>query len=260
MAERLKEQLLDSRKLADVVVGPDAYRDLPRLLQLVQANPATSATGSAMNVQLSLEETYADVAPLRQPSATSAFLAIMRGCNNMCSFCIVPYTRGRERSRPLQSILDEVKALSDQGVREVTLLGQNVNSYADTSTPAPPSAAAARDANSSSSSSSDPGAQLPLFSQHYAPGFSSVYRPKREGAVNFAELLHQVAAVDPEMRVRFTSPHPKDFTEDVLHVSGWGWGWASANLHVPGGRGPASMTRMPLLTCCILVLACCACS
>uniref|UniRef100_A0ACB8F765 Uncharacterized protein n=1 Tax=Sphaerodactylus townsendi TaxID=933632 RepID=A0ACB8F765_9SAUR len=128
MAERLKEKILDQEKMVDVVAGPDAYRDLPRLL-------AVAETGQqAANVLLSLDETYADVLPVQtSTNSTSAFVSIMRGCDNMCSYCIVPFTRGRERSRPVASILQEVQMLSDQGVKEVTLLGQNVNSYRDTS-------------------------------------------------------------------------------------------------------------------------------
>ena len=126
MAERLKEKLLDHDGLVDLVVGPDAYRDLPRLIDSIEGG--TSST--AMNVQLSLDETYADIAPVRQGSSTtSAYVSIMRGCDNLCSYCIVPFTRGRERSRDPHSIIDEVRRLSAAGYKEVTLLGQNVNSY-----------------------------------------------------------------------------------------------------------------------------------
>lgn len=127
MAERLKTKLLESDKMVDLVVGPDAYRDIPNLLRVVHGSGE-----AAVNVQLSLDETYADIAPVRaDPHSPSAFVSIMRGCNNMCSYCIVPFTRGRERSRVISSIVDEVRALSDQGVKEVVLLGQNVNSYHD---------------------------------------------------------------------------------------------------------------------------------
>ena len=126
MAERLKHQLLEKDQLVDVVAGPDAYRDLPRLLSRAVDGD------SAINTLLSLDETYADVAPVRTAeNRLSAYVSIMRGCNNMCSYCIVPWTRGRERSRDVQSIVDEVKRLSDEGFKEVTLLGQNVNSYND---------------------------------------------------------------------------------------------------------------------------------
>ncbi|XP_015276372.1 PREDICTED: CDK5 regulatory subunit-associated protein 1 [Gekko japonicus] len=190
MAERLKEKILDQEKMVDVVAGPDAYRDLPRLL-------AVAETGQqAANVLLSLDETYADVLPVQtSTSSTSAFVSIMRGCDNMCSYCIVPFTRGRERSRPVASILQEVQLLSDQGVKEVTLLGQNVNSYRDTS-------------------------EVQFLSGAPAPlsrGFSTVYKPKA-GGLRFAALLDRVSLVDPEMRIRFTSPHPKDFPDEVFQL------------------------------------------
>ncbi|XP_060086467.1 mitochondrial tRNA methylthiotransferase CDK5RAP1 isoform X2 [Heteronotia binoei] len=190
MAERLKEKILDQEKMVDVVAGPDAYRDLPRLL-------AVADTGQqAANVLLSLDETYADVLPVQNStSSTSAFVSIMRGCDNMCSYCIVPFTRGRERSRPIASILQEVQLLSDQGVKEVTLLGQNVNSYRDTS-------------------------EVEFLSAAPAPlsrGFSTNYKPKL-GGLRFAALLDRVSLVDPEMRIRFTSPHPKDFPDEVFQL------------------------------------------
>lgn len=127
MAERLKTSLLEENSV-DFICGPDAYRDIPTLIDI-----ATSTDQKAANVQLSFEETYADLRPVREVSSISAFVSIMRGCNNMCSFCIVPFTRGRERSRNLLSVVDEVKQLVDQGVKEVVLLGQNVNSYHDKS-------------------------------------------------------------------------------------------------------------------------------
>ena len=226
MAERLKSKLLETDGLADVVAGPDAYRDLPHLISLVR-----SGQTSAMNVQLSADETYADIAPVRR-QGPSAFLSIMRGCNNMCSFCIVPFTRGRERSRPSSSIIDEMRMLSDQGVKEVTLLGQNVNSYADFSGAETPHGAA-----------DSTGAQQPAFGE-YAPGFTSVYVPRREGAMRFGELLDRVAAVDPEMRIRFTSPHPKDFPEDFLRVIG-AHNNICKQLHLPAQSGSTSvLTRM----------------
>ncbi|XP_003384079.1 PREDICTED: CDK5 regulatory subunit-associated protein 1-like [Amphimedon queenslandica] len=189
MAERLKEKLLDTDKQVDLIAGPDAYRDLPRLLAVTESGEA------AVNVALSLDETYADVSPVRlNESSPTAFVSIMRGCDNMCSFCIVPFTRGRERSRPMSSIISEVKSLSEQGIKQVTLLGQNVNSY--------------RELSPSHSSSS-----LTNLSR----GFSSIYKSK-EGGRRFAELLHEVAQVDPDMRIRFTSPHPKDFPDELLEV------------------------------------------
>lgn len=169
MAERLRTKLLDEEKLVDLVVGPDAYRDLPRLLD------EREATGqAAVNVHLSREETYADVAPVRYASnGVSAFVSIMRGCDNMCAFCVVPFTRGRERSRPAASILGEVQALVDAGYREVTVLGQNVNSY----------------------------------------------RADEGGThVSFAELLYRISLLSPELRIRYSTSHPKDCSDELLHV------------------------------------------
>ncbi|XP_067287088.1 CDK5 regulatory subunit-associated protein 1 isoform X2 [Pseudorasbora parva] len=191
MAERLKSELLEREKLVDVLAGPDAYRDLPRLLSLAHGGQRAS------NVLLSLEETYADVMPVHQTlEGHSAFVSIMRGCDNMCSYCIVPFTRGRERSRPLSSIVEEVRMLSDQGVKEVTLLGQNVNSY--------------RDLSEDQVICSEGNTQL-------SRGFKTVYRTK-QGGLRFANLLDRVSLIDPDMRIRFTSPHPKDFPDEVLHL------------------------------------------
>ncbi|XP_042743393.1 mitochondrial tRNA methylthiotransferase CDK5RAP1 [Lagopus leucura] len=190
MAERLKEEILHREKLVDIVAGPDAYRDLPRLLAVAESGQ------QAANVLLSLDETYADILPVQTSAGgKTAFVSIMRGCDNMCSYCIVPFTRGRERSRPVASILQEVKILSDQGVKEVTLLGQNVNSFRDMSEVQFHSAAA------------------PVLSR----GFSTVYKAK-PGGLRFAHLLDQVSRIDPEMRIRFTSPHPKDFPDEVLQL------------------------------------------
>ncbi|NXR16734.1 CK5P1 protein, partial [Cinclus mexicanus] len=187
MAERLKEEILHREKLVDVVAGPDAYRDLPRLLAVAESGQ------QAANVLLSLDETYADILPVQtSPGGTTAFVSIMRGCDNMCSYCIVPFTRGRERSRPIASILQEVRMLSDQGVKEVTLLGQNVNSFRDMSEVQFQSVAA-------------PG---------LSRGFSTVYKAK-PGGLRFSHLLDQVSRIDPEMRIRFTSPHPKDFPDEA---------------------------------------------
>jgi tRNA-2-methylthio-N6-dimethylallyladenosine synthase len=168
MAERLKNKFLDEEKMVDLVVGPDAYRDLPNLLQEVQEGH------KAVNVFLSREETYADITPVRLDSnGVSAFISIMRGCNNMCSFCVVPYTRGRERSRDPYSIVKEAEELFSQGYKEVTLLGQNVDSYKWTS---------------------------------------------ESESVNFAQLLEKVALVHPDLRVRFSTSHPKDITDEVLYT------------------------------------------
>ena len=170
MAERLKSKFLEEEKLVDMVVGPDAYRALPTLIE-------EAATGQkAINVLLSREETYADISPVRIDSnGVSAFVSIMRGCNNMCSFCVVPFTRGRERSRDAASIVAECKELFDSGYREVTLLGQNVDSY--------------------------------YFNESI-----------NDKPVTFAQLLEKVALISPLLRVRFSTSHPKDITDDVLHT------------------------------------------
>ena len=172
MAERLKTKLLEEEKLVDIVIGPDAYRDLPTLL-------ATAEGGDkGINVQLSREETYADISPVRlDGNGVSAFISIMRGCDTMCSFCVVPFTRGRERSRDTFSILAEAKQLYDQGYREVTLLGQNVDSY-------------------------------------------KWENPETGKTTNFAELLELVALVEPNLRIRFSTSHPKDITDEVLYTMG----------------------------------------
>ncbi len=170
MAERLKAKLLEEEKIVDMVVGPDAYRDLPRLLEEVETGQ------KAVNVFLSKEETYADIAPVRlNTNGVTAFISIMRGCDNMCSFCVVPFTRGRERSRDAHSIVKEAEELFGQGYREVTLLGQNVDSYKWTSEDG---------------------------TEH----------------VNFANLLEKVALVNPDLRVRFSTSHPKDITDEVLYT------------------------------------------
>ncbi|MCU0352991.1 MAG: tRNA (N6-isopentenyl adenosine(37)-C2)-methylthiotransferase MiaB [Cytophagales bacterium] len=186
MAERLKSKLLEEEKIVDMVVGPDAYRDLPRLVDEADGGQR------AVNVFLSREETYADISPVRLNSnGVTAFISIMRGCDNMCSFCVVPFTRGRERSRDPHSIVAEARDLFDKGYRDVTLLGQNVDSYRLTPDPSPKE----RGGNNSS----------PLGGG-------------REGAVTFAQLLEMVAQVHPDLRVRFTTSHPKDLTDEVLHT------------------------------------------
>lgn len=164
MAERIKDQIIDKEQLVDIVVGPDAYRDIPNLLEEVHDGR------KAVNVLLSLEETYADISPVRTSgNGVTAFVSIMRGCDNMCAFCVVPFTRGRERSRPLTSILREIEELSEQGYKEITLLGQNVNSY-------------------------------------------------QYEDIDFTRLMDEASKVNPEIRFRFSSPHPKDFPEPLLHL------------------------------------------
>ena len=170
MAERLKSKLLEEEKLVDIVVGPDAYRSLPGLIEEAETGQ------KAVNVLLSREETYADISPVRLDSnGVTAFISIMRGCNNMCSFCVVPFTRGRERSRDTHSIVQEAEQLFEQGFREVTLLGQNVDSY------------------------------------YWVD-------EQKDEIVTFAQLLAKVAQIDPLLRVRFSTSHPKDITDDVLHA------------------------------------------
>ncbi|CAB3360477.1 Hypothetical predicted protein [Cloeon dipterum] len=190
MAERLKEQLIEKERSVDIVAGPDSYRDLPRLLALSRDRH------TAVNVMLSHDETYADVMPVRlDQNSKTAYVTIMRGCDNMCTYCIVPFTRGRERSRPISSIVDEIRYLSQQGIKEVTLLGQNVNSYRDLSEQQ----------------------HFVAADTNLAKGFKTVYKSKKGGR-RFADLLDRVASIDPEMRIRFTSPHPKDFPDEVLEV------------------------------------------
>jgi tRNA-2-methylthio-N6-dimethylallyladenosine synthase len=168
MAERLKTDLLEEEKLVDIVVGPDAYRSLPRLIEEAETGQRS------INVLLSREETYADISPIRLNSnGINAFVSIMRGCNNMCSFCVVPFTRGRERSRAASSILQECIELFNNGYREVTLLGQNVDSY-------------------------------------------YWHDESRDHSVTFAELLEMIAQISPLLRIRFSTSHPKDITDEVL--------------------------------------------
>lgn len=164
MAERIKENIIEQEQLVDIVVGPDAYRDIPNLLKEVNDGR------KAVNVLLSLEETYADITPVRTSgNGVTAFVSIMRGCDNMCAFCVVPFTRGRERSRPLSSIMNEVNQLNEQGYKEITVLGQNVNSY-------------------------------------------------QYEDIDFTRLMDEISKANPEIRFRFSSPHPKDFPEPLLHL------------------------------------------
>lgn len=186
MAERIREQIIDQEKLVDLVVGPDAYRDIPNLLSDVDDGR------KAVNVLLSLEETYADISPVRTSgNGVNSYVSIMRGCDNMCAFCVVPFTRGRERSRPMDSILREIDELNEQGYKEVTLLGQNVNSY------------------------------------------------NHEG-IDFTRLMDETSKRNPEIRFRFSSPHPKDFPEPLLYLIA-----DRPNLcnyiHIPAQSGSSSM-------------------
>lgn len=205
MAERLKAKFLEEEKLVDIVVGPDAYRSLPALVEEAEGGQ------KAVNVLLSRDETYADIAPVRLDSnGVSAFVSIMRGCNNMCSFCVVPFTRGRERSRDAASIVAECKDLFDKGYREVTLLGQNVDSYYYQAPLNPPDGGTLEPYNSST-----------LSNNKTATVLSEIKAPPPEGfgeAVTFAMLLEQVALISPDLRVRFSTSHPKDITDEVLHT------------------------------------------
>lgn len=186
MAERVRDQIIDREKLVDLVVGPDAYRDIPNLLSEVLDGR------KAVNVLLSLEETYADISPVRTSgNGVTAFVSIMRGCDNMCAFCVVPFTRGRERSRPMDSILREIDELNQQGYKEITLLGQNVNSY-------------------------------------------------KHETIDFTRLMDEASSRNPEIRFRFSSPHPKDFPIQLLHLIA-----ERPNLcnyiHIPAQAGSSSM-------------------
>jgi tRNA-2-methylthio-N6-dimethylallyladenosine synthase len=207
MAERLKAKFLEEEKLVDIVVGPDAYRSLPGLVEEAEGGQ------KAVNVLLSREETYADISPVRLNSnGVSAFVSIMRGCNNMCSFCVVPFTRGRERSRDAESIVKECKELFEQGYREVTLLGQNVDSYYyQHQAPPPPEGGIVESAKIEKSFK---------LSESKAPSLEGFGEASSGGggAITFARLLEQVAMISPLLRVRFSTSHPKDITDEVLHT------------------------------------------
>lgn len=203
MAERLKAKFIEEEKLVDLVVGPDAYRSLPGLI-------AEAETGQkSVNVLLDRDETYADISPIRLNSnGINAFVSIMRGCNNMCSFCVVPFTRGRERSRDAASIVNECKTLFDEGYREVTLLGQNVDSYYQAPAISPKGGPHGEDINETKN---------PLNLQR-AKATTTGGVEESEGPVTFALLLEKVALISPLLRVRFSTSHPKDITDDVLHT------------------------------------------
>lgn len=182
MAERLKEKFLEEEKIVDLVVGPDAYKDLPNLINEVEAGR------DAINVLLSKEETYGDISPVRlQSNGVSAFVSITRGCDNMCTFCVVPFTRGRERSRDPQSIIEEVNELWDKGFKEITLLGQNVDSYL-------------------------------WYGGGLKKDFKNASEIQKATAINFSQLLKLVAEAQPKMRIRFSTSNPQDMTLDVIEV------------------------------------------
>lgn len=205
MAERLKQQFLEQEKLVDLVVGPDAYRDLPNLLEQAEDGHR------AINVILSKEETYADLTPVRLgTNGVTAFISITRGCDNMCSFCVVPFTRGRERSRDPETIINEAKDLFAKGYREVTLLGQNVDSYL------------------------------------YAGGGlkkEALTEEQKANSVNFAQLLEKVALIDPDLRVRFSTSHPKDMTDEVLYTMAK-YENICNNIHLPVQSGNSKVLQM----------------
>ena len=193
MAERLKEKLLETEQLVDIVVGPDAYRELPLLVAEAEAGH------KAVNVLLSREETYADISPVRMDrNGVSSFVSIMRGCNNMCAYCVVPYVRGAERSRNPVSVLKEVSDLFETGYREVTLLGQNVDSY------------------------------------KWDNGNITT---------GFPELLEEVAALSPLMRVRFSTSHPKDISDDLLHVIAR-YDNICKHIHLPAQSGSSRILKL----------------
>ena len=182
MAERLKNKFLEEEKIVDLVVGPDAYKDLPNLLEEVEEGR------NAVNVILSKEETYGDIAPVRlQSNGVTAFVSITRGCDNMCTFCVVPFTRGRERSRDPQSIIEEVHDLAAKGFKEITLLGQNVDSYL-------------------------------WYGGGLKKEFDKASSMQKATAINFSGLLTQVAEAQPKMRIRFSTSNPQDMTLDVIET------------------------------------------
>ncbi len=182
MAERLKERFLEEEKLVDIVVGPDAYRDLPNLIQEVEDGK------KAVNVMLSLEETYADINPVRLGgNGVTAFVSITRGCDNMCTFCVVPFTRGRERSRNPESIIKECTELFNDGYREITLLGQNVDSYL-------------------------------WYGGGAKKDFKNASFEQQKNSLNFAKLLSKVAKINPLLRIRFSTSNPQDMSTDVIDV------------------------------------------
>jgi tRNA-2-methylthio-N6-dimethylallyladenosine synthase len=217
MAERLKSKLLEEEKLVDLVVGPDAYRSLPGLITEAESGQ------KAVNVLLSREETYADISPVRLDSnGVTAFVSIMRGCNNMCSFCVVPFTRGRERSRDTDSILRECKDLFEKGFREVTLLGQNVDSYYWPLPPLQRGGLVPAQNQLSEDSFGNVNFQKENNTSQSRPGVLVAFpldgREGRDGAVTFANLLEKVALISPLLRVRFSTSHPKDITDEVLYT------------------------------------------
>lgn len=213
MAERLKTKLLEEEKVVDIVAGPDAYRDIPKLVEEAESGQ------KAVNVFLSREETYADISPIRLNSnGVTAFVSIMRGCDNMCSFCVVPFTRGRERSRDPYSIVREAQDLFDRGYREVTLLGQNVDSY----------------------KWSDE--RLAMNDERIGED-QSLIAHHSSFITTFAHLLDMVAQIHPALRVRFSTSHPKDITDDVLHTMAR-YDNICNYIHLPAQSGNSRVLRL----------------
>jgi tRNA-2-methylthio-N6-dimethylallyladenosine synthase len=214
MAERIKSKFLEEEQLVDIVVGPDAYRDLPKLIGEVEDGQ------KAVNVILSREETYADISPVRlNGNGISAFISIMRGCDNMCSFCVVPFTRGRERSRDPQSIMREAQQLYDAGYKEVTLLGQNVDSYLWKD--GEPIKSKADDLDDEMNTLTGDALLEALVNKKDLPlgrRTEELSADNLAGTVNFAQLMAMVAEIGPDLRVRFSTSHPKDITDEVLHT------------------------------------------
>ena len=207
MAERLKAKFLEEEKLVDLVVGPDSYRDLPKLVQ------ETTEGRKAVNVILSQEETYADINPVRLNSnGVTAFVSIMRGCDNMCSFCVVPFTRGRERSRQPQSILNEVSELGKQGFKEVTLLGQNVDSYL-------------------------------WYGGGAKKDFSKIPEEEKKHHITFAMLLEDIAKKNQSMRIRFSTSHPQDMKDEVLHTIARNTNICN-HIHLPVQSGSSQLLKL----------------
>ncbi|HPS45586.1 MAG TPA: tRNA (N6-isopentenyl adenosine(37)-C2)-methylthiotransferase MiaB [Bacteroidales bacterium] len=192
MAERLKDQLLNEEKLVDIIAGPDSYRDIPKLIHIAESGQ------KAINVLLSAEETYADISPVRlDKNGIAAFISIMRGCENFCSYCIVPYTRGKERSRNPQTIINEATDLFNKGYREITLLGQNVNSY--------------------------------------------LWNTENQ-KVDFPDLINQIAQINPKLRIRFATSHPKDLSDRLIEVIKKHLNIARA-VHLPVQSGSTEMLK-----------------
>lgn len=192
MAERLKDQLLNEEKLVDIIAGPDSYRDIPKLIHIAESGQ------KAINVLLSAEETYADISPVRlDKNGIAAFISIMRGCENFCSYCIVPYTRGKERSRSPQTIINEATDLFNKGYREITLLGQNVNSY--------------------------------------------LWNTENQ-KVDFPDLINQIAQINPKLRIRFATSHPKDLSDRLIEVIKKHLNIARA-VHLPVQSGSTEMLK-----------------